>query len=122
MKFIVKTTLLLAGALLALDVAAARAADFQDMTVTVPFPFVVHNKTMPAGKYLLQRDDSDMSLLLIRNESGARVASYVLTNSASGHDPSGDKPCLTFTRRGSQYKLSNVWDSTDEGISVIGKK
>jgi hypothetical protein len=122
MKFILKTSLLLAGALLALDVAAARAADFQDMTVTVPFPFVVHNRTMPAGKYFLQRDDADVSLLLIRNENGAHVASYVLTNSASGHDPSGDKPCLTFTRSGGQYRLSNVWESTDDGISVIAKK
>ena len=122
MKFILKTSLLLAGTLLALDVAAARAADFQDMTVTVPFPFVVHNRTMPAGRTSCSATTRISSLLLIRNENGAHVASYVLTNSASGHDPSGDKPCLTFTRSGGQYRLSNVWESTDDGISVIAKK
>ena len=122
MKFILKTSLLLAGTLLALDVAAARAADFQDMTVTVPIP-VRGPQQDDAGRQLpLAARRRDPPLLSIRNENGVHVASYVLTNSANGHDPSGDKPCLTFTRSGGQYRLSNVWESTNEGISVIEKK
>ena len=85
MKFILKTSLLLAGTLLALDVAAARAADFQDMTVTVPFPFVVHNRTMPAGNTLASRRRGSLALL-IRNENGAHVASYVPDQFGHGHD------------------------------------
>ena len=122
MKSILKTSLLLAGAVVVLDGGVARAADFQEMTAKVPFPFVVHNKTLPAGRYLLQRDDSDRSLVLIRSENGAHVASYVLTTPADGHDPSGDKPCLSFTRQGNTYQLSKIWDSSDDGVSLIGKK
>jgi alkylation response protein AidB-like acyl-CoA dehydrogenase len=122
MQSIMRTSLLLAGAVLLLDGAAARAVDFQNMTAKVPFPFVVHDKTLPAGKYLLQRDESNTALLLISNENGRHVGSFVLTNPAAGHDPEGDKACLAFTRQGDTYRLSNVWESRDDGISVIGKK
>jgi hypothetical protein len=122
MSSIVKRSLLVAGAVLALGQGAARAADFRDMTVNVPFPFLVENRAMPAGKYLLQRDDQDRSLLLIRNESGKRVGSYVLTYNAGGHDPSGDKPCLSFTHKEGKYELSSVWESKDDGVIVIEKK
>jgi hypothetical protein len=122
MSSIVKRSLLVAGAVLALGQGAARAADFRDMTVNVPFPFVVENRVMPAGKYLLQRDDQDRSLLLIRSESGKPVGSYVLTYNAGGHDPSGDKPCLSFTRKEGKYELSSVWESKDDGVTVIEKK
>jgi hypothetical protein len=122
MSSIVKRSLLVAGAVLALGQGAARAADFRDMTVNVPFPFLVENRVMPAGKYLLQRDDQDRSLLLIRSESGKRVGSYVLTYNAGGHDPSGDKPCLSFTRKEGKYELSSVWESRDDGVNVIEKK
>ena len=122
MSSIVKRSLLVAGAMLALGQGAARAADFRDMTVNVPFPFVVENRVMPAGKYVLQRDDQDRSLLLIRSESGKPVGSYVLTYNAGGHDPSGDKPCLSFTRKEGKYELSSVWESKDDGVTVIEKK
>jgi hypothetical protein len=122
MNSMLKRSFLLVGAALALGQGAARAADFRAMTANVPFPFVVENKTLPAGRYLLQRDDQDRSLLLIRNESGKRVGSYVLTYNAGGHDPSGDKPCLSFTRKEGKYELSSVWESRDDGVTVVEKK
>jgi hypothetical protein len=122
MNSILKRSLVLTGAVLALGQGAARAADFREMTANVPFPFVVENKTLPAGRYLLQRDDQDRSLLLIRNESGKAVGRYALTYNAGGHDPSGDKPCLSFTRKDGKYELTSVWESNDEGVIVIEKK
>ena len=44
MNSILKRSLVLAGAVLALGQGAARAADFREMTANVPFPFVVENK------------------------------------------------------------------------------
>ena len=122
MSSILKRSLVVAGAVLALGQGAARAADFRDITVNVPFPFVVRDKVMPAGRYLLQRDDQDRSLVMIRGESGNRVGVFVLTEQAAGRDPKGDKPCLSFTRKEGQYELSNVWESRDDGVSVIEKK
>ena len=52
MSSMLKRSLLVAGTVLALGQGAARAADFRDMTVNVPFPFVVENRVMPAGKVL----------------------------------------------------------------------
>ena len=122
MSSMLKRSLVVAGAVLALGQGAARAADFRDMTVNVPFPFMVKHKIMPAGRYLLQRDDADRSLVLIQGEKGNRVGAFVLTEQATGRDPKGDKPCLSFTRVGNKYELTNVWESRDDGISVVEKK
>ena len=122
MSSMLKRSLVVAGAVLALGQGAARAADFRDMTVNVPFPFMVNDKVMPAGRYLLQRDDQDRSLVLVEGERGNRVGAFVLTEQATGHDPKGDKPCLSFTRVGNKYELTNVWESRDDGISVVEKK
>jgi hypothetical protein len=122
MNSMLKRSLVVAGAVLALGQGIARAADFRDMTVTVPFPFLVKDKVMPAGRYLLQRDDQDRSVVLIQGEKGNRVGAFVLTEQATGRDPKGDKPCLSFTRVGDKYELTNVWESRDDGISVVEKK
>ena len=121
MTRILKRSLVIAGAVFALGQGAARAADFRDMTVNVPFSFLVKDKLMPAGKYLLTRDDADRSLMLIRGEKGKPTGAFVLTEQASGRDPKGDKPCLSFTRVGDKYELTNVWESRDDGIAVIEK-
>lgn len=122
MSSMLKKSLVVAGAVLALGQGAARAADFRDMTVNVPFPFMVKNKVISAGRYLLQRDDQDRSLVLIEGEKGNRVGAFVLTEQATGRDPKGDKPCLSFTRVGDKYELTNVWESRNDGISVVEKK
>lgn len=121
MSRILKRGLVIAGAVFALGQGAARAADFRDMTVNVPFSFLVKDKVMPAGKYLLQRDDEDRAVVLIRGEKGNRVGAFVLTEEATGRDPKGDKPCLSFTRVGDKYELTNVWESRDDGVVVIEK-
>ena len=75
---------------------------------------------MPAGKYLLQRDDADGSLLLIRNENGAHVASYVPHQFGQRPHPVRDKPWDLHPER-RQYRLWNVWESSGDSISVIAK-
>jgi len=122
MSSMLKRSLLVAGAALALGQGAARAADFENLTVNVPFPFLVENRPMPAGKYLLERNDQDRSLMMIRAENGKHVGSFVLTYPAAGRDPKGDTPCLTFTRVGNKYELTNIWESRDDGITVTEKK
>jgi alkylation response protein AidB-like acyl-CoA dehydrogenase len=122
MSSMLKRSLLVAGAVLAVGQGVARASDFDNLTVNVPFQFVVENRLMPAGKYMLQRDDQDRSLMLIRAENGKRVGSFVLTYPAGGRDPKGDKPCLSFTRVGNKYELTSIWESRDDGMTVIEKK
>ena len=84
----------------------------------VPFDFVVHGKTLPAGDYLLERDDNQPALLFIRGKDGAHTNMIVLTEPAGDHDPAGDQPALRFTRRGSEYWLADVWRSRNEGWEI----
>ena len=43
---------------------------------------------------------------------------FVLTTPASGQDPAGDKPALTFMRDEKQYRLADVWESAGQGREV----
>ena len=122
MRTIVRTSLLLAGTLVALGSGVARADAAEVIKANVPFPFVVHNETFPAGQYMLRRDDVDPAVLLIQGARGNHASMYVITNGAAGHDPKGDKPCLTFKRVENQYKLANVWESNLEGRTVTGEE
>ena len=87
--------------------------------VNVPFPFVVRGQTLPAGAYVLQSDDQDRAVMMIRGATAHHASTaLVLTIPADGRDPAGDKPALTFTRVENQYRLSTVWESGTEGRAL----
>jgi hypothetical protein len=116
---ITKRALVIAASFLVLAGTFVRADASEVMKMNVPFPFMVRGTTLPAGHYLLQRDDSDPAVLLIRGEKGTRTGLYVLTSPTSAHDPAGNKPVVTFNRVENDYKLSNVWESGTEGRTVV---
>jgi hypothetical protein len=118
MKTVMSMGLLVAGAVLAVG-APARAEVIAD--VKIPFPFVVQHQTMPAGEYTVERDINDPTILLIRDQ-GKGHGLYVLTSPASGRDPSGDKPALTFKKKDNQYELVDVWRSAADGAEVASSK
>jgi hypothetical protein len=41
-----------------------------------------------------------------------------LTVPTGGHDPIGDQPALLFVRYENEYRLSQVWPSSTEGLAV----
>ena len=116
-----KRALVIAASFLVLAGTFARADASEVMKMNVPFPFVVRGLTLPAGHYMLQRDESDPAVWLIRGEKGSRTGVYVLTSTASGHDPAGNKPSVSFSRVENEYKLSSVWESGTEGRTVVTK-
>ena len=109
---------LLAAAFLAIAAGSARAEVVMD--VKVPFPFIVHGQTLPAGMYRIERDGTDV--VLIRGEKGNKVGMFAMTMPAAGHDPVGEKPSLTFTRYETQYRLADIWESGSEGREILAKK
>ncbi len=113
-----KKGIVLAGVLLLGGSATARASIQDVMVVKVPFPFVVEGRTLPAGQYVVQRDDGVPSVLMLKGDKGNRAFSFVGTEPAAGRDPAGDKPALSFVHRGNQYRLSTVWEAGDRGESV----
>jgi hypothetical protein len=121
MKSIGITGVVFAGALL-LCSGGAQAADIL-VKADVPFAFVVNGQPMPAGKYLIQRDENSPSTLLIRgdqkNNSGAAI--YVITIRDGRQDPAGDKPVMTFKHSENTYQLASIWDSQDDGFDVLSR-
>jgi hypothetical protein len=116
MRSILKKTCMLAVAFLGLCAGSARA---EEVVVNVPFPFVVQQQAMPAGEYVVERVGQGQDALLIRRTKGVgNSAVIVLTTPASGFDPSGDKPALTFTHVENVYRLSTIWESHTEGRTL----
>jgi hypothetical protein len=112
---ILKKTAPLAALIVVLGAGSAKAAVVE---AKVPFDFVVRGRTLPAGDYLLERDDNQPSLLFIRGKDGARTNMIVLTEPAGDRDPAGETPVVRFTRRGSEYWLADVWRSRNEGWEI----
>ena len=122
MRSLLSKSVLIASAVVLLGGVAARA-DAQDaVKVKVPFPFVVHGQTLPAGEYRIERLELEPSILFIESTTNVNQAVFVATMPAAGHDPQKDRPVVTFARHENEYVLSNVWESSDEGQTVIGKK
>jgi hypothetical protein len=117
MRSIVNKSGVLALVFIGLCASSAGAAE---VVVKVPFPFVVHQQTMPAGEYVVERVGQGPDALLIRGAKGLdRSAAIVLTIPASGFDPAGYKPALTFSRgENNTYQLSTIWESHSEGRTL----
>jgi len=101
---------------------AGGTAGAAPVDVKVPFPFIVQGKTMPAGTYRVESDSDDPSVWLIEGEKGTHGGTFVLTRVASGHDPAGDEPALTFDKNESQYQLVGIWESRAAGQQVTNSK
>ena len=121
MKSIGSTGVVFVGALL-LCAGGAQAADTL-VKANVPFAFVVNGQNMPAGKYVIQRDENSPSTLLIRGDqkNNIHASIFVITIRDGRQDPAGDKPIMTFKHSENTYQLTGIWDSEDEGFDVLSR-
>jgi hypothetical protein len=99
----------------ALTVGAVSAVRAESLDVKVPFPFIVHGRSMPAGDY---RVDNDGPVVFLRPEHGSGAVIFMGTTPARGHDPAGNTPALIFTRDGTRYRLDDIWQSAQRGEAV----
>ena len=90
----------------------AGSAKAATLDVKVPFPFVVQEKTLPAGRY---RVTEEGGVVEFRGE-GNKASLYFLAVPAAGHDPVGNQPTLSFTHSENQYRLSDIWESGAYGL------
>ena len=104
----------LAVAALTVAVAAPLSAQSIRLTATIPFDFIVGNKTMPSGDYNVMTASSTQ-ILVIRNVE-MKTATLALTQLASDESSSRPgTPMLVFNRYGDQYVLAQVWGSPGAG-------
>jgi len=73
----------------------------------IPFDFVVGNKVLPAGEYLVTAQGSANQAILIRSTDRKSTAMTV-TFSCTSASPSKDTK-LVFHTLGGRYFLSQVW-------------
>jgi hypothetical protein len=104
------------GALMCVGATAGRALAQDTLEVKVPLSFLVNGRTLPAGSYTITRDDMASSVYLIRGDKGG---TFVATIPSAGHDPAGNQPSLTFVRHENQYKLSTIWESARDGLTLV---
>jgi len=121
MRSIMSKSIVLAGAFLLVAGATTNAAASSVLEVKVPFPFVVNGESFPAGKYMVEKDDTVSSILLIRGEKGNHIAKFVAGQPADGQDPAGSAPALLFKRDENHYRLSGVWAIDGEAWSLTGR-
>jgi hypothetical protein len=119
MYFGTRTIAAMAAALLCAAGTASASAETV-LKVNVPFAFEVNGHSMPAGSYLIQRDDmTSPSVLIIRGAGrGHHETAMVITQPDNGPDPAGTQPALAFKRHENNYQLSSVWPSSGEGFDV----
>ncbi len=98
---------LLITAALALLATTAASAQSVNVKATVPFNFIVHRATLPAGQYMLSSVDGNGTALAIRNLD-SNTSNLVLSNACESVKTSG-KTKLVFHRYAGRYFLSQIW-------------
>ena len=112
MTSVIKKAGLLAASLTVLTASTAGAST---LAITVPFSFVLHGQTLPAGDYRVTNDEG---VVRFCGEKSFRSCINVMTSPASGQDPKGDTPAIVFKRDGNSYRVADIWQSSTEGVQV----
>ena len=123
-KQIVKNLSMLAlvvGLALAAGVQSANAQiTSHGVTAMIPFDFIIGEKTLPAGRYLVSSATSDSAGLKIQNQEGKSVA-FRLSNPLT-ETSQKRKVRMVFHRYGQQYFLTQVWSGDGDGRELRRSK
>lgn len=94
-----------------LTVSSALGQSGGQTVVNIPFNFVVGEKIMPAGKYVIQRNKRDSDTAWTIEQRGGGAAAVLLTATAR-HTESQDETKLIFSKYEDVYFLTS--------FSIIG--
>jgi hypothetical protein len=79
------------------------------LTADISFDFVVGNKTLAAGEYVVGKATTNSTdAVLVRSSDGSGHNAIRMTNAISANAPK-KRTTLTFLRYGNTYYLSQVW-------------
>jgi len=102
----------------AFGINLVKAQDTHTLEVSIPFPFVLQDRDLPAGKYRLERiDPAKPNLLMIRNDD-AHLVRLILTQRVA-REAVSSTTYLLFRRREGKLYLFQVWISGSlNGIQI----
>lgn len=101
------TTLVLFATLVA---ASASARTSRSLVVQIPFDFNIAGKTLPAGKYVVERSTLASAEGLSLRSVDRNLGAFVLTSTVQSNWRQSDSR-LVFNRYKGQYFLSQFWTS-----------
>jgi hypothetical protein len=99
------------GLILAFSVVPGHAQEGAKIKTTIPFNFVVGNKELKAGDYVIESLLANNALRLRSEDGDVQQITFTVpieTNRTGNHER------LLFHHDGDQYFLSQVWLSGDE--------
>ena len=103
-------TLTMIGVLVVLSAVSGRAQVGSGFRVTVPFDFIVSDKTLPAGEYIVTRSTQGSADQLRIQSRDSLDGAYVTTIPVLAGDIQQQTKAV-FRRYDDQYFLSQVWVS-----------
>ena len=90
------------------------------VTAAIPFDFVVGDKTLPAGKYMVSSATQDGSGLKIQNRN-AKPAVFRFTSPINEKSTKRTAK-MVFHRYGEQYFLAEIWSADGAGRALRQSK
>jgi hypothetical protein len=88
--------------------AISVAAQSERSKITIPFSFIVGEKTLPAGEYTVEPNRRDYDKVwLVQSRDGH--ASVLFTTTSLRASETQEKTKLVFHKFGEQYFLSEIW-------------
>lgn len=92
--------------------AQAQTARHTRLIASIPFPFNVGDKAMPAGEYTISQVNplSDNAVVQLRAKDGSRTV-MIQVNNVIGRCSESTR--LVFNRYGSQYFFAQAWTTGD---------
>jgi hypothetical protein len=108
MKKQVIRNLTILGLLLVMTAVSVRAQSKHSKVTTIPFDFIVGQKTLPAGEYTIEpnRRDSD-KVWLVQSRDG-RTSTFFITMSVRANETQ-ETTKFVFHKYGDRYFLSQIW-------------
>ena|SRR5260370_125331 len=104
---------ILCGAMLLCGAPIAGAQGLSRIVVDIPFDFIVNGKTLPAGRYAVQKALPNAGTALYIGDVGNNdLGTSFMTNSAVALE-APNRAELIFHHYGSTYFLSEVWTGTN---------
>jgi len=119
MKKVLLSVSLAIGAVMLLGGTPSFAIVPQEMHVTIPFPFHVEGRLLPAGSYVITSPgNGNLNLLEIRDQKGSPSV-FVLTVPLHARADWPRRPDLVFKKVNGMEYLAQIWAIPgDEGNAV----
>lgn len=107
LKHVVTTTVLFIS-LLTVGHRIANAQGRDRIEVDIPFSFVLKDRTLPAGKYVVERTDPGRPNILTIKNADKNIVRVILMQRVERNDPS-TASSLVFVQREGKLYLFQVW-------------